>query len=75
MTGRHRLPLRAVPLKPYIPMHELNTIPQVDIENCTSISIYLHIYIYIYLLSVNTEQCDTANSKNLTTWAPITLTH
>ncbi|XP_013082308.1 uncharacterized protein LOC106067643 isoform X1 [Biomphalaria glabrata] len=28
MTGRHRLPLRAVPLKPYIPMHELNTIPQ-----------------------------------------------
>ncbi|XP_059161001.1 coiled-coil domain-containing protein 17-like isoform X2 [Physella acuta] len=28
MTGRHRMPLRAVPLKPYIPMHELNSIPQ-----------------------------------------------
>ncbi|KAH9523455.1 hypothetical protein Btru_040051 [Bulinus truncatus] len=28
MTGRHRLPFRAVPLKPYIPMHELNAIPQ-----------------------------------------------
>ncbi|CAL1538632.1 unnamed protein product [Lymnaea stagnalis] len=33
MTGRHRLPLRAVPLKPYIPMHDLNTIPQA--RTCT----------------------------------------
>ncbi|BFY99768.1 hypothetical protein BsWGS_02807 [Bradybaena similaris] len=28
MAGRHRMPLRAVPIKPYIPMHELSSIPQ-----------------------------------------------
>ena len=29
MAGRHRLPLRAVPIKPYIPIQDLGSIPQV----------------------------------------------
>lgn len=29
MAGRHRMPLRATPIKPYIPMNELTSIPQV----------------------------------------------
>lgn len=29
IAGRYRIPLRAVPLKPYIPLHELTSIPQV----------------------------------------------
>ena len=30
LVGRHRMPLRTVPIKPYIPIPEINQIPQVS---------------------------------------------